>query len=541
MDHNLLEIITELSGLSNYRSWINSNKPKLGIIKRATQFLPPKSGLRQRLWHLTNNIDSLVMCEHCNTKSVTWNDTKHCYRMFCSNGCVHKGGNLLDKRKRTCVDKYGVDNYFKMIDQVMVDRIKVLGVPHALQSEKIQAKLQQTNLRKYGTEWNISSKQSQLKKQQTCITKYGADHAMKSLQTWLKIVNPNLSTTEKERVYSLLHDRDFLISEHHTKKQPIQPIANTLGINPSVLRLYYLDHGIELKRFNVSIMETQLSDWLRELGVQVISNDRSIITPYELDIVLPEHNVAIECNGILWHSELHGKNNQYHLMKTTMCANRDIQLIHVRQDQWVLQPEVVKSRIRAKLGLSKTKIYGRKTTIVEVSSKEASTFLFNNHIQQQCKSSFKYGLMHDGELVAIMTFGKSRFSKKYEYELLRYCSKINHTVVGGASKLFKHFITQINPDSIVSYAGLSWNTGNMYSQLEFTFSHMSPPSYSYFHTSDCLAIFDRIQFQKHKLQNQLDVFDPALTEWENMINNGYDRIWDCGNSVWIWKRKQSMQ
>ena len=46
-----------------------------------------------------------------------------------------------------------------------------------------------------------------------------------------------------------------------------------------------------------------------------------------------------------------------------------------------------------------------------------------------------------------------------------------------------------------------------------------------------MSLEHRMQYQKHKLHKKLKAVDLQLTEWENMANNGYDRVWDCGNLV----------
>jgi len=135
------------------------------------------------------------------------------------------------------------------------------------------------------------------------------------------------------------------------------------------------------------------------------------------------------------------------------------------------------------------------------------------------------------KLLAIMTFGKSRFSKHAEYELLRYCSLKNHNIVGGASKLLREFQRQYPDKSIISYSKKEFNTGNMYSKLGFKKIHSSSPAYYY--TKDYSTIHNRVAFQKHKLASLLENYDSNLSEWDNMQNNGYDRIWDCGNDVWL--------
>ena len=165
--------------------------------------------------------------------------------------------------------------------------------------------------------------------------------------------------------------------------------------------------------------------------------------------------------------------------------------------------------------------------------KTETPFLHNNHIQGYTASSISYGLTHNEELVSVMTFSKSRYTKKYEYELIRFCSKLDTNVVGGASKLFKHFINQHSPNTIVSYSDKSWNTGNVYTILGFKYSHTSAPNYHYFKPGNTI-LQSRLQFQKHKLSSKLDNFNSVLSEWDNMKNNGYNRIWDCGNDVFVW-------
>jgi hypothetical protein len=128
-----------------------------------------------------------------------------------------------------------------------------------------------------------------------------------------------------------------------------------------------------------------------------------------------------------------------------------------------------------------------------------------------------------------MSFGKNRFSSDVEWELLRFVSKKNINVVGGASKLLKHFRNNYS-GGIVSYADRRYSNGDMYKALGFQFSHNSSPNYFYF--KDPTFLESRQKYMKHKLPNLLETFNPNLTEWENMVVNGYDRIWDCGNSVW---------
>lgn len=116
-----------------------------------------------------------------------------------------------------------------------------------------------------------------------------------------------------------------------------------------------------------------------------------------------------------------------------------------------------------------------------------------------------------------MTFGKPRFNKNYEWEMIRFCNKRNYNVVGAASKLLKYFISVYKPKSIISYADAKYSNGNLYKKIGFTYIGKSSPNYFYFKNNKILG---RIQCQKHKLNNILENFDENKTEIQNMVENG---------------------
>jgi hypothetical protein len=157
--------------------------------------------------------------------------------------------------------------------------------------------------------------------------------------------------------------------------------------------------------------------------------------------------------------------------------------------------------------------------------------LFENHLQGECNSKVNLGLFFENKLVSLMTFGKPRYNKNYEWELLRFCNLCNYHIPGGASKLLSFFEKHFNPKSIISYADKRWSTGNLYQKLNFKFSHNTMPDYWFWKNSE---FSHRSKYQKYKMKNIKDfIFDENLTGLENMINNGFNRIFDCGNFVYI--------
>lgn len=283
-----------------------------------------------------------------------------------------------------------------------------------------------------------------------------------------------------------------------------------------------------------SKIELEISEYLKSVNVDFIQHDRKILDGNEIDIVIPDKNIGIECNGIIWHSEIFGKKNKYyHLNKSEMANKNGINIIHIWDWEWLNKQNIVKSIIFNRLGLS-LKIFARKCIIKEINNDVKSLFLNENHIQGNDKSSIRLGLFFNDNLVSVMTFTKSRFDKKYNWEMSRFCTKLNTSITGGANKLFKYFINRHNPKSIVSYCDKRFFNGNVYLKIGMSFDRLTNPNYYYFNKNKCIPM-NRLRFQKHKLKNILNQYNNELTEWENMQINDYDRIWDCGNIKYVWE------
>ena len=263
---------------------------------------------------------------------------------------------------------------------------------------------------------------------------------------------------------------------------------------------------------------------------KVVENDRSVLNPKELDIYIPDKNLAIEYDGLYWHSEGNGHGRKSHLKKTLDCEAKGIHLVHVFENEWLHKKDIVKSRIRNLLGLHDQTIYARRCTVKEIDSKTSLTFQDINHIQGHVKSKVNLGMFNGDELVGVMTFSHPRFNKKYDWELVRFCNKCGYHIPGGASKLLKHFERTYHPKSIVSYADRRWSMGKLYSSIGFRLDNISPPNYWYFKRG---KLESRVKYQKHKLKHLLETYDESKSEVQNMHDNGYGRIFDCGNLVFV--------
>lgn len=304
-------------------------------------------------------------------------------------------------------------------------------------------------------------------------------------------------------------------------------------VTPSVAARTLREHGITVVPLKVSRGENELASFLESIHPhEVLRNTRAL--GHELDIYLPRVKVAVEYNGEFWHSELAGnKDHRYHLNKTLMCQEHGIQLVHVWERQWIDQREIVEGRMRSMLGIN-PRVHARQTQVRPLGSREADEFLRDNHLQGSAPASVRLGLVHQDQIIAAITMGRSRYNQSVEWELIRLCNRRDVTVVGGASKLFTHFVRGFNPALIISYSDASFSSGGVYKNLGFEFDGVTPPAPHY--TRDYRAFASRIQMQKHRLPNFLENFCPDLTAWDNLRNHGYDRIWDCGHARWVWTK-----
>jgi hypothetical protein len=276
---------------------------------------------------------------------------------------------------------------------------------------------------------------------------------------------------------------------------------------------------------NRSSFELKLCELLDSLNIKYISNDRKILDGKELDVYIPKAKLAIEFDGVYWHNNSLKSFEKYKALK-----EKDIQLINIFETEY--NESKIRSILEGRLHLSKI-YYARKCSIEEIDNETYKSFCNENHIQNYAAAKVKIGLFHNEELIQIMSFGKPRFNKKYEWEIVRECSK-NCGVVGGKEKLFQYFLKMYNPISIISYCDNRYFTGSSY--LRFGMIKEKDTKNGYIYTNGKIT-YSRYQCQKHKLKNILKNYNPELTEYENMSANGFFRLYDFGQSVFTWRKK----
>lgn len=314
------------------------------------------------------------------------------------------------------------------------------------------------------------------------------------------------------------------------KKRDMLDISKELDIHHSTLLRFVKDsgHNVIMHSCNKSKGEIEVRDYIRQLGVDCFSTKHkhnNIV--YEIDCYVPEKSFAVEYCGEYWHSYNAGKDRNYHHNKYEWCKSQGITLLTIFEHEWLYKRAKIESIIRNKLGMS-VKIGARQTACKKISSSDARKFHEDNHINGYINSSLNYGLFYKDQLIMCMSFSKSRFDKRYQYEITRMSSLIGHTVVGGISKIIKH----ANIKSIMTYVDKRFGDGNGYDKVGFSFIGNTPPNYWYFHKATGCEFESRIKYQKHKLK-QFAGFDISKTEYDIMSTNGYLKIYDCGNLKYV--------
>lgn len=325
---------------------------------------------------------------------------------------------------------------------------------------------------------------------------------------------------------------DYSKVEYETNKKKVEIICKTHGVFEQLPSNHlYNKNGCPYCIDQCSIGQSEIISFLENNGFTVSINDRKIIAPNELDIYINSHELAIEYNGMYFHSFNRLENNKernYHKNKCIKCKDNGIKLVQILESEWLYSNEVVKSILLNKLGRTNYKIYARKCSVLELSSKSFNDFCDSNHLQKSLNTKFRYCLMYDNDIVMVMGFNNHN---KYDFVCTRLCTRIGHSVVGGASKLFKYFVSKFNKCSILTYADARYSNGDVYKNLGFVYDGHTKPNYFYVKGN---RLFNRISFQKHKLSSKLSVYDPTITESENMFNNGYRRLWDAGHIRFVY-------
>lgn len=405
---------------------------------------------------------------------------------------------LRQKIESTMQERYGVTNpdqslefRKKISDKLKSDevinkkkeasRLK-WGVDYPAQSVLVQQQMMERCIELYGVPFPSSLPEVKAKAAQTCLEKFGVPYGFQT-------------------DYAVEKAREGFIKYKH-------------------------DHNNKISKLNQAFAQFLKDNYEVEIEYEWMIHRKSY------DFLVKNTKVLIELDPTYTHSDLpnhwtdEGKEFDYHLNRTKYAAAAGYRCIHVFDwDNW--------NKIATLVAPTAERIYARKCQLVEVEPKSISQFIADNHIQGKVSGATKaYGLYYNGELVEAMTFGRSRYNKKYEWELLRLCTKIRTTVVGGASRLFARFIEDAQPKSVISYCDIAKFSGNVYAKLGFVLDHTSAPAKVW--SKGDRYVTDNLLRQRGYDQLFGTNYGKGTSNEELMIQNGWRSVYDCGQYVFGW-------
>ena len=469
--------------------------------------------------------------------------------------------NRSAKAKETFLKKYGVDNPAKskeVLVKIQKTNLDRYGVECSAQSEVVKEKIKATNLKKYGVEYSFQAEEVKDKIKATSLERYGVDNPSKSDVIKNRIVESNrknLGVDYPMQSKEVMGKSRITSLEKYGTEYPNQSDIVKSKIDASTLEHYGVNRACKLDEFKQKIVDTNRERYGVDYTCLIYSgklkgNDSSYNRSfaelldinniiYEREFLLQKYsydfkvgNTLIEVDPAATHNTYfspYGDNRidvNYHRDKTRLAKDNGYNVIHIFE--WDDINKVVQ------LLKNRATVYARKCEVRMVSDVDTGNYLDTYHLQGTCRGQkIRLGLYYDNQLVSLMTFGKSRFNKNCEYELLRYCSHYN--VIGGAEKLFKYFVDNYKPNSIVSYCDTSKFSGKVYDTLGFEFIKTNKPRKHWYsmkekrHITDGLLLsqgYDRLFKESH---------GKGTSNEELILARGYLPVYDCGQSTYIWR------
>ena len=416
---------------------------------------------------------------------------------------ISQNPEIKEKKKSVFLEKYGVDNPNKspkIKEKSKQTTLKKYGVDNVAKSKAVKEKTKKTNLEKYGVEWSIRAKQTQDKIKETMIKRYGETNSSKAKAIKEKTITTNIN---KYGVPYTCMTKQCRNANGYTKSK----------------------------------INSNFSKKIKNIGIK--NSQEFNIGKNSFDIKIKESNVLIEINPTYTHNSTNGINyrnhykeptdKKYHYNKTVVARENGYRCIHIFD--WDNQEKIIN------LLKPKKKIYARNLDCKEISQEENTEFLEKYHLQGSCRGQkVRLGLFYKNILVEVMTFGKSRYNKKYEWELLRLCSHCDYQIVGGTEKIFVKFLNNYNAKSIVSYCDNSKFDGNVYEKLGFKLLDYGKPSKHWYNVKTKQHITDNLLRQRGFDQLFGTNYGKGTSNKNLMLENGFVEIYDSGQSTYLYER-----
>lgn len=456
-----------------------------------------------------------------------------------------KNDEITKKRHQTNLERYGVEaplQSAEIREKTKRTNLQRYGVENPLQTEEARELLIQGSLEKYGTMYPSQSEEIKEQIRQTNLERYGVDNPSKSDEIKEKIKQVNLERYGVEFPIQLDEFKDK-VRQTNKEKFGVEIPLRSAEAREKAKQTNFERYGVpwtcmrpearigsnnsEPNRRFTKLLENYNVSYERESHIGVYSYDFKV------------GNIFVEINPSWTHNTLWSPfgdhsprvDKDYHKKKSLLAEGEGFHCIHIFD--WDDEDKIIR------LLLSRERVYARKCELHEVSEIECNRFLIESHLQGTCKGqSVRLGLYYEGELISLMTFGKPRYNKNYEYELLRYSA--SKLVVGGSERLFRYFIQEYHPLSIISYCDRSKFKGEVYSRLGFILKAQGAPSKHWYSPKDMKHFTDNLVRQRGVDQLLGTSYGKGTSNEELLIEHGFVPIFDCGQDTYVYTKKDSV-
>ncbi len=413
-----------------------------------------------------------------------------------------------EKQKNTCLINFGVNSPLQLEEiknKIFATNMKKYGCKATMQNPEIRQKAKNTLLEKFGVENPSQVPEFKEKRRLTIQDRFGVDNYGELVIS--EEIRALLNNKEKFKQYIIDNNLNTTYD-----------IAEKIGCSISTIHHRIRDYNLEdLIDRSQSRFETEVGDILTDWGIRHYKTRQVFDSKLEIDFYCPNESVGFEFNGNWPHCSIN-KDKKYHIGKSLEAQEKNIRFLHIYEYEWCdpQKKPILLSLMRSALGIFDKRIYARNCIVKEVETKEYFDFCNQNHTQGYRQARIIYGLYYNDELVQIMSFSHNN---KYEWEIIRECTKIGIQVIGGNSKLFKNFIRGQNPNEVFSYCDFNKFDGRGYEALGMKFIGYTGPDMKWY------------------LKGNI-VVNRSPSKNKELKEKAIAQIWGAGSKKYLWTKPQ---
>lgn len=319
------------------------------------------------MYRVLHNIEAIPKCPYCENKVELLSNTSGFAKTCKEHRNLYMSDKIKsmtpeqkkareEKRRATSLEKYGVDDPNRspiVRNKIKETNIKKYGVGCSFQAEEVKEKIKEGNIRSHGYDNPMKNPEIRERVSQSNRETYNANKEEKLRKSNWK--------DKSEETIAILKDPEVFrqtVLDHYDMS--VKQLADFIGISSFMCLKHLHQLGFEnfiSKSNSYSQPEEDMLAYVKSLlpnlsDNEILRNNRTVISPKELDIYIPSMNIALEFNGSYWHSleKLEEKGGiDYHKDKSVACSEKGIRLLHIYEPDWeediLKQKEIIKEFI----------------------------------------------------------------------------------------------------------------------------------------------------------------------------------------------------